>query len=225
MDFELTRPAVSLTDFALAVECAAFTVLLARRPAADQPLRKWFVVFFASIAAASLLGGTTHGFFEYSTSPVRTVLWIATLLSILLTSFATWSVAAILQLEPRGARWVRGFALAQLLVLSVVVLFISREFVVAIVAYLPATVFLLIAMVLTYRRRRDPALAWGVTGLALTFVGAGVQQLRVSVHPVYLDHNTLYHVIQFTALWMIYRSARWIIAAQPIVRRTDGLEA
>lgn len=224
MDFELTRPAVSLTDFALAIECAAFTTLLARGPATDQVLRKWFVVFFASIAAASLLGGTMHGFLEYSRSPVRGILWTATLLSILVTSFATWSVAAILQLEPPAARWVRGFTLAQVLVLSVVVLFISREFVVAIVAYLPATVFFLIALALAYRRRRDSELAWGVAGIALTFAGAGVQQLKVALHPVYLDHNTLYHVIQFAALWMIYRAARWIVAAQPIVRRTHGLE-
>ena len=224
MDLELTRPAVSLTDFALAIECAVFTLLLARCPATDQLLRKWFVVFFASIAAASLLGGTMHGFFEYSTSPVRTVLWVATLLSILVTSFATWSIAAILQLDPPSARWVRAFALAQILALSVVVLFISREFVVAIVAYLPATVFFLIALVLAYLRRRDSALAWGVVGLALTFLGAAVQQLKVVVHPVYFDHNTFYHVIQFVALWMIYRSARWVITAQPIVRRTHGLE-
>ncbi len=224
MDIELTRPAVSLTDFALALECSVFGVLLARRTATDQLLRKWFVVFFASIAAASMLGGITHGFFEYSTSPIRGALWTATLLSILVTSFATWSIAAILQLEPPAARWVRGFALAQILVLSVVVLFISREFVIAIVAYLPATVFFLIAVILAYRRRRDPALAWGVAGLALTFAGAGVLLLKVALHPVYLDHNTLYHIIQFVALWMIYRSARWIVAAQPIVRRTNGLE-
>jgi hypothetical protein len=225
VDLELTRPAVSLTDFALALECSVFAVLLARRPATDQLLRKWFVVFFASIAAASMLGGITHGFFEYSTSPIRGVLWTATLLSILVTSFATWSIAAVLQLEAPAARWVRGFALAQILVLAIVVLFISREFVIAIVAYLPATVFLLIAFILAYRRGHDPALAWGVAGLALTFAGAAVQQLKVALHPVYLDHNTLYHIIQFVALWMIYLSARWIIAAQPIVRRTSGLEA
>ena len=222
---ELTRPAVSLTDFALAIECAVFTLLLMRRPASDPLLRGWFVVFFGSIAAASLLGGTMHGFFEYSTSPVRTILWTATLLSILLTSFAAWSTAAILQLDARPLLWARRFAVAQLVVLSLVVLFVTREFLVAIVAYLPATIFLLISLSLAYRRRRNPALAWGVGGLVLVFVGAAVQQLGVTVHPVYLDHNTLYHVIQGIALWMIYRAAKWIVAAQPIVRRTHDIQA
>ena len=225
MDFELTRPGVSLTDFALAIECATFTLLLGRRPAADFLLRKWFMVFFGSIAAASLLGGITHGFFEYSTSPIRGFLWTGTLLSILVTSFATWSIAAILHLDPRSSRWVQNFALAQILGLTVVVLFISRTFLIAIVAYLPATIFFFIALYLAFRRWRNSALAWGVTGLGLTFAGAAVQQLRIAVHPVYLDHNTFYHVIQFVAFWMIYHCARWIIAVQPIVRRTNGLEA
>jgi hypothetical protein len=222
---ELTRPAVSLTDFALAIECTAFTLLLMRRPAADPVLRRWFVAFFASVAAASLLGGTMHGFFEYSTSSVRTILWTATLLTILITSFAAWSIASVLQLEPGPSLWARRFAVAQLLVLSVMVLFVTREFLIAIVAYLPATIFLLVSLVLAYRRRRDPALAWGVAGLALVFVGAAVQQLKIVVHPVYLDHNTLYHVIQGVALWLIYRAGRWIVAARPLVRRSHDIQA
>lgn len=221
MDFELTRPAVSLTDYALAIECAVFALLLARLPASDGLLRKWFVVFFASIAAASVLGGTMHGFFEYSTSPARTVLWTATLLSILVTSFAMWTIAAILQLQPRASQWVQRFALAQVLVLSLVILFVSKEFLIAIVAYLPATVFLLVSFWTTYRRHRSSALGWGIVGLVLTFLGAAVQQLKLAVHPVYFDHNALYHLIQFVALWMIYRAARWISTTQPIVRRTS----
>ncbi len=162
-----------------------------------------------------------HGFFEYSTSPVRGFLWTATLLSILVTSFATWVIATTLELEPPGSRWVQRFALAQVLVLSLVVLLVSKQFLIAIVAYLPATVFLLVSFWLAYRRRRAAALGWGIVGLALTFLGAAVQQLRVAVHPVYFDHNALYHVIQFVALWMIYRAARWLSTAHPIVRRTS----
>lgn len=221
MDLELTRPAVSLTDFALAIECIVFAALLARLPASDTVLRRWFVVFFASVAAASLLGGTMHGFFEYSTSPFRTVLWTATLLAILVTSFATWSIAAILQLNESASLWVRRFALAQILVLTVVVLFVSKQFVVAIVAYLPATVFLLVGFWRAFVYTREPALKAGIAGLALTFVGAAVQQLKLAPHPIYFDHNALYHVIQFVALWMIYRAARWISTAQPIVRRAS----
>jgi hypothetical protein len=221
---ELTRPAVSLTDFALAIECAIFVVLLSRRPASDAVLRKWFVIFFASVALASLLGGTMHGFFEYSTSVVRTVLWTGTLLSILVTSYAAWSIAAVIQLERRAGRAVQWFAAVQMIVLSFVVLFVTRQFLIAIVAYLPATIFLFVAFVLAYRRRKATALRAGVAGLALVFVGAAIQQLGVAVHPVYLDHNTLYHIIQGVALWLIYRAAKWILNAQPPLRSGHDIE-
>lgn len=219
MSIELTRPAVSLTDFALAIECAAFTALLLARTATDTVLRNWFAAFFASVAVASLLGGVLHGFFEYSTSPVREVLWTGTLLSILVTSFTVWSIGAILQLSPLVTRWVQGFALVQMVAFSFLVLFVTREFAIAIAAYLPATVFLLVTMWLAWRRRRHRALAAGVAGLLLVFVGAAVQQLGIVVHPVYLDHNTLYHVIQGIALWMLYRAGSWSSAADPSVRR------
>lgn len=219
MPIELTKPAVSLTDFALAVECATFTALLLVRPATDTRLRNWFAAFFASVAVASLLGGVLHGFFEYSTSPARAVIWTATLLSILVTSFTAWSIGAMLQLGPVATRWVQAFALAQLVVFSFLVLFVTREFAIVIAAYLPATVFLLVAMWLAWRRRRHRALAVGVTGLVLVFVGAAVQQLGITIHPVYLDHNTLYHVIQGIALWMLYRAGSWISAANPVARK------
>ncbi len=223
MTLALTEPAVTLTDYAIAIECAVFTLLLVRRQASDPVLRFWFVVFFASIGAASLLGGTVHGFFEDAASTGRAILWPATLLSILVTSLAVWSIGAILQLGERAAGWVRRLAIAQLVILSVVVLFVTRQFFIAIISYLPATLFFLIALSLAYRRRPHAVLGWGIVGLALTFVAAAVQQLRIAIHPVYFDHNALYHVIQGVALWMIFLAARWISIAQPPIRRTNDL--
>lgn len=223
MTLALTEPAVTLTDYAIAIECTVFTLLLVRRQSSDPVLRFWFVVFFASIGAASLLGGTVHGFFEDAASSGRAILWPATLLSILVTSLAVWSIGAILQLGERAAGWVRRLAIAQLVILSLVVLFVTQQFFIAIIAYLPGTLFFLIALSLAYRRRSHAALGWGIVGLALTFVAAAVQQLRIAIHPVYFDHNALYHVIQGVALWMIFLAARWISTAQPPIRRTNDL--
>lgn len=215
----LTEPAVTLTDYALAIECAVFAVLLLRRDPSDRTQRFWLVVFFASIGGASLLGGTVHGFFPDTASPGHGVLWSATLLAILVTSLATWLIGAVLLLNERGATLVRSLAIAQLAIFSFVVLFVRREFFIAIIAYLPATLFLLIALIAAYRSRRLPALRWGITGLTLTFVAAAIQQLHIGVHPYYFDHNALYHVIQAAALWMIFLGAMSIVSAQPPIRR------
>jgi hypothetical protein len=221
----MTDPAVTLTDYALAIECAVFVIALSRLEARDKELCFWFVVFFASVGAASVLGGTVHGFFLASASPGRQILWPATLLAILVTSLAAWNIGAVLLLDPRKATLVRRLAIAQLVLFSLVVVFVTSKFYVGIIAYLPSTLFLLFALLATYRRRRDPAVRWGVAGLALTLAAAALQQLHVGIHPVYFNHNALYHVIQGAALGMIFVAARSISRAWPPFRRSHDIKA
>jgi hypothetical protein len=220
----MTEPAVTLTDYTLAIECAVFVIALSRLDAREKDLCFWFVVFFGSIGAASVLGGTVHGFFLALSSPGRSILWPATLLAILVTSLAAWNIGAVLQLGERKVVLVRRLAIAQLVLFSLIVLFVTSKFYVGIIAYLPSTLFLLFALVTTYRRRPDPAVRWGVAGLALTLVAAVLQQRRVGIHPVYFNHNALYHVIQGAALGMIYVAARSISRAWPLIRRSHDIK-
>jgi len=220
----LTEPAVALTDFALAVECAVFVLLLSRGESSDRTLRVWFVVFFASAGLASLLGGSVHGFFPDKNSDGRRILWQATLLAILVTGLAGWNIGAGLLLTERKATLVRRLAMLQLVIFSFVVMFVKPEFYVAIIAYLPATLFLLIGLIAGYRNRRLPALRWGIAGLGLTFLAAAVQRLNIAIHPHYFDHNALYHVIQGAGLWMIFLGARCISFARPPIRRIHALQ-
>jgi len=215
----LTEPAVALTDFALGIECAVFVVLLTRGDASDRTLRFWFVLFFASAGCASLLGGAVHGFFPDTASDYRRILWQATLLSILITGFAAWNIGGVLLLSARKANIVRRLAVLQLLIFSFVVLVVSAEFFIAVIAYLPATLFLLIGLIAGYRRWRLASLRWGIAGLGLTFLAAAVQRLNVAIHPHYFDHNALYHVIQGAGLWMIFLGAKCISSARPPIRR------
>ena len=219
----LTEPAVALTDFALAIECVVFVLLLARGDASDRTLRLWFVVFFASAGLASVLGGSVHGFFPDKNSDGRQILWQATLLAILVTALAAWNIGAGLLLTERKATVVRRLAILQLVIFSFVVMFVKPEFYIAIIAYLPATLFLLIGLISGYRSRRLPALRWGIAGLGLTFLAAAVQRLNIGIHPHYFDHNALYHVIQGAGLWMIFLGARCISFARPPIRRMHAL--
>jgi hypothetical protein len=194
----MLEPDVTLTDFALALECAVFCVLLSRDGA--SALRRWWIVFFASIGAAALVGGLVHGFFP-EPDPVGATLWIVTMLLIGVTSAAAWSVGALLGLPAGTQQLIRQLAISLLVIYTAVVLFVDDRFMVAIAMYLPATVFLLMRMI---RLRNTP----GIAGLLLIFAGAAVQQLGVGLHPVYFNHNALYHVIQAVALFLLFRSAR-----------------
>lgn len=194
----MKEPDVTLTDYALALECAVFCALLLRGRAAHDALRRWWAFFFASIGVAALIGGTVHGFL-----PGNATLWVATLLTLGATSLAGWMIGSHLLRLP----FIRAAAIALLVLYAAVVLFVRQEFIVAIAMYLPATLFLLVAMIVTWRATRERGVALGIGGLLLTFAAAAVQQLRIGLHPVYFNHNALYHVIQFVALWLVFIAA------------------
>jgi hypothetical protein len=202
------NPAVSLTDLALALLCSCLALLAARWTANDKPLRGWWVVFFASIGSAALLGGIVHGFFP-KPGATKSALWKGMLLSIGITATTCWILAARVGYSFRIVSWIERFAAAQLVAYAVVVLWVNSEFGVAIVAYLPATMFLLVVLILEHRGSPSPALARGIVGFVLTFVAAAIQALCVPSHPVYFNHDALYHLVQGLALVLIYSGARW----------------
>ena len=204
----LLEPAVALTDLGLAVENAAFAGLLARLPSSDTTMRLWWMLFFAGLALAALLGFVSHGLLADKLLPLHQWIWSGTLLSIGVIALAATAVAAGLALDTRLARTVVRVAVLLLAIYVAVVVAGYRSFGLAVAAYAPATLFLLVAFV--HRTRQDPAHHWrlGIGGLALTAVAATIQQLGIGLHPENFNHNALYHVIQALALWMLYGTAR-----------------
>jgi len=207
----MTEPDVTLTDYGLAIECAALSWLISRRRG-PRPLRFWVSLFFASVGLAALLGGMVHGFFLDPGSAGHRLLWPATLLAIGVTALAAWAIGARITLRGPMARRVVMAAAVEFAGYAVVVLFISRSFAVAVLNYLPAAGFLLIVLCLAYREERTPQPLVGVAGLVLTFVASALQQAGIAVHPVYLNHNALYHLLQAIALFMIFVGVGWFAA-------------
>jgi hypothetical protein len=200
------EPDVALTDFGLAVECALFAGWLHR--GVSGSLSRAFVAFFAAVAAASLLGGISHGFMtDQSALPAR-LIWQSTLVAIGLGAFASCVIGARLSLSEKAAARVTAFAGALLALYLVVVLFVSQSYGVAITFYLPGAIFLLAAFAIAYRRRPAGFLVAGLAGVALSFVAAAVQQVGIGLHPHYFDHNALYHLIQAFAFVLIFQAAR-----------------
>jgi len=210
----MTEPDVTLTDYALALEGILFLVLLQRGRARPWGLRSWFSLFFASVSAASLCGGTVHGFFLDEQTLGHTILWPTTLLMIGVTALSAWAIGAKLLFSRRVARWVLVVAVLQFAFYCIVVLFRTEEFWVAILDNLPAVLFLIIALGLTYRREKQRSLLLAAGGLALNLVAALLQQLGIGIHPVYFNHNALYHVLQAVALFLFFLGSRWLVCAK-----------
>lgn len=200
----VAEPAVTVTDYILALEASLFAARTARQPTAQPGLRSWLTIFFGSISAASLAGGTVHGFFPHPQSMTNRVLWTATYVAIGVTTLATWAVGTTIACPPRITRLVTGMATVAVMIYLIVALFVSRQFVVAVAAYVPATTFLLVALVLRYQRTGDRTMLAPAAGVALTFIAAAVQVGRVTIHPRLFDHNALYHLIQAAALALLF---------------------
>jgi len=205
----IAEPDVALTDYALALECAVFAWLLGRGPSAAAALRAWFVVFFCAIGLSALLGGTEHGFLLDETTLLHTLVWKGALIAIGVSALAAWLIGARL-IAPAAARRVRAGAVA-LFVGYLFAVARTDAFLVAIVHYLPAVLFLLIVFAWRYRRGRERHYLWGVVGLLLTFAAAGVQRAGIGLHPMWFNHNALYHLIQAVALALLFLAARGIV--------------
>ena len=203
----MNEPDVTLTDYALALLCAVFAVLLLRRGNRRSSLHPWFVLFFAAASAAPLLGGTYHGFFEDVSSDSGRALWSATLLAIGVAAFAGEALALRLCTGPAVARLVLRLAAVKLAVYAAIVLLAPRPFWVAVANYLPAVVFLLVALRVSHRRKPRAGPARAALGLGVTLLAAGLQRLGIGLHPDFLDHNALYHLVQAAGFALLFAGA------------------
>ena len=209
----VTEPDVAITDYLLAIESVVLAALLISQPHARPDFQVWFVAFFIATGLASALGGTVHGFYVAQPSRLGTVLWRGALISIGVVAASAWMIGAgVLWGDAHGA-WILTIVAAELIVYAVVVIVVNDAFWVAIANYLPSTGFLMIAYWVAYRSHPNRAIAIGLAGLALTVVAAIGQRLRIGIHPVYFNHNALYHAFQGIALLMIFWSGRYLIGA------------
>jgi hypothetical protein len=206
----LAEPAVALTDWGLSVEAAVLAVFI--RAAGTGRIRTWWVAFFAATAVSALLGGLAHGFFTDATK-TGIVLWRLTLLMIGLIALASWGVGASALATPVAVKWIVRGATGLFVAYAVIVLVVTDAFAVAIAHYVPASLFLLVALVHLYRRTAAFPVLAGVVGLVVLFLGTWIQWQRISLHPVYFTHNALYHAIAAVALLGLYQAARWMVAS------------
>lgn len=205
--FLLTEPDVALTDFLLSLEAGLFAVLL-WRTGSGSDLRLSFVVFFAATAVSALTGGIVHGFFTASYTTPGVVLWRLTLIALGVVALAMWTIGARLLLPPSAARIVFVVITMVAVAYAITVAVVSDDFRIAIAHYLPPTLFLLFAFAVAYRRDRRLPLLAGVIGMMLTLVAAYVQQRKIALHPIYFNHNALYHAIQAAGLALMYLTGR-----------------
>jgi hypothetical protein len=216
------EPDVVFTDLGLAVLGVWFAWRLAALPRGG-PLGRAGTVLMAGLASAAFWGAVFHAFFPLDTETLAGfIAWIPVSLSIVVAA------AALLELGLRvltpGLRpdIRRSLVAVYAAAFAAVVLLVDESFGSIVRFYVPALLLFLVAA--TSRAIRDGG-GWILIalGLALSAGAALLQQLEVALHPVYFDHNAVYHLVQALALVLLYFGFRRV-AKSPAKQRVGGTD-
>ncbi len=196
------EPAVVLTDLALAILGAILCWRLTGLGA----------VLMGGLASAAFWGAIFHAF-----SPDRTattlgfVAWRLVAMSILVVAASLLDMALSIfgarltpGASPGNTRARRAIVLAYCIVFLGIVLLIDESFSTVVLLYGPILVLALAAAALEAIRTGTRRWALVALGLTLSAAAAVLQQAGVALHPVYFDHNAVYHVVQGGALVLLY---------------------
>jgi hypothetical protein len=214
----MTEPDVTLTDYGLAVLCSWFAWNLWKHAAQSRQLQTLWIIFFGSIAAASLTGGTVHGFFLDESTLGYKLLWLGTLLAIGVTAATAWIMTGLLfsgssKLKP----WKLSAAITFILYAGVVI-FYSQSFTVVILNYLPAMIALLAASARGYTQTRSNSFRLVAGGILISFIAAFIQQAGLSIHPTFFNHNSTYHLIQAFGLLVLFKGSKGLLTIERVHR-------
>jgi hypothetical protein len=205
------EPAVTLTDYGLAVECAIIAAWIGFTPTSRMGLRRAATCFFVFLGLSAALGGTVHGFFPDENSAVCQFLWQLTLQSIGLASVSTWIVGANLIATGRAARWLTFAALPQFVFYVPHALFFQQAFWIAFTIYLPAALLLFAGFCRGASRDGHRFLLVGAAGSVLSFGSSLIQFMRIGIDRDYFNHNALAHVVEGVAVVLFFMAIRYAI--------------
>jgi hypothetical protein len=203
----MTQLYVALTDYGLSIECLTFLAFLVRLRSVPR-LRFWFLVFFLSVAVSSLIGGTVHGFFAEPSFVGEKILWPLTMIGIGVTALSGIQIARAVLWSDRKSVPADAALYGAFCIYCGIVLFVSANFLIAILGYLPAILFLAWALMKNYLRSQQRSFLAGFLGLAVILFGSVIQQIKILDSSPYFNRNVLYHILQGIGLLMVFGTAR-----------------
>lgn len=202
----MLEPDVTITDFALAIECAVFAVLLVRRGAPGNTTNRLFALTFAALCASSLFGGIWHGVFSGTETQVGRWVWFATMTALACAALMLWRVGASWIGHDPWAGRIREVAFVQFVAQVVTSAFITDAFAIGAVGMMPPIALVTVLYTNRYRTTRSQRALSGVAGLSLAVFSGLVIAFDVSLHPVWATTHAVYHALQFVAFLLVFLS-------------------
>ena len=204
---QFTEPVTMLTDYAIAVETIIFAVLLIRVKNVKKKTAIYFwAAAFMTIAIATILGGTYHGFQLYFKEATKIILWKAVVYSLSISSFFM-ILGTVVSAVPS---WLHKLFLIIISFKSILYIHLTahkNNFYYVIVDYLSAMSRILILQIYIFYRYQKPSALWIIMGIIISFIAAGVQQSGW-IFANNFNHNDLSHIISLIAFYLLYRGSR-----------------
>lgn len=188
---------VGLTDLILAIFCIYWLLLLLKNTA-DRSA----IIIFWGLISSSILGAVFHFFFPLKAETTAgAIMWVMVAVSIGLIIFGMLKLI-IGSLNLKSKFWQTAPYVYVVLYLSYFS-FISYAFPSIILFYGP-TVTLLGLVAFIKFLKGEQLYKHLLIGVILTLIAAGVQVLKLDIHPQYFNFNSLYHTIQLVGLYYFY---------------------
>jgi hypothetical protein len=195
-----------VTDYVLAAVACILAHGIVR--ANDSCAARLWALGFAVAGAAALAGGSVHGFGFAMPGELAHGLRVGAMMGIGIISASLLAGAVMACVRPGVLRRLLLVLCATQVVFYLGWMVLHPNFRYAAYDSLAAAALLLVFLVVWRVRGGPPGTMLGIVGLCLSLVGAVLQQAGVGLHPVWFNHNDLYHVIQTAALWLIAQPAR-----------------
>jgi hypothetical protein len=203
----ISEPVTTITDYALAAVAGLLALRLARAagPGGDRAPRLWAMAF-AVTGLAALVGGSVHGFGPMLPPGLRHALWVGTVMGVGLASALLLAGTVFASVGPGPTR--RALLALSALKLGAYLGLVAKspDFRYAVYDSVPVVLLVLAALVLRWRSTGAVGAGLGAVGLLVSAAGAVLQQAKLGIHPVFFNHNDLYHAIQAGALWLLHRA-------------------
>tara|TARA_B100000749_G_scaffold280223_1_gene275344 strand:- start:48254 stop:48904 length:651 start_codon:yes stop_codon:yes gene_type:complete len=202
----ITEPMTLITDYLLA-GTSFYAFFLIKRSRNFNSLRSYWMTAFFALGFAALLGGTSHGFRLFITDFEKSIIWKLTLFNVFKASLA---LSLIFLMQVFSGQWMSRIKIIlwlKFFIFLFLAVFVSDQFIIAILDYFPALLITGGVSLKLWLGRNKTYYRYFVLAVGLSFVGAIVQMLKVSLH-LHFNHNDIYHIIQIVALWGFYTGAR-----------------
>lgn len=202
----VTEPTTMLTDYVLGVLCALFGWRLwVMGQAPMHTSVKYWAWGMGSLAAASVAGGTVHGWTLILAEPVLSALWKGAGLAVGVANFCFFSGTLTASVTSPIRQWVMAIPCLQL---AGYIVWMSGHSDFEYVIWNYGVTFVIIFLIQVHDGlvRKAPPAGWIIAGVLVSFLAAFVQQSGMVLHSSF-NHNDLYHVVQMAGVTLLYRGA------------------